>query len=308
MSAVTLLLPMLVPLLGGLIASLRPDPAAAVEATPYVITFETGRDTLARDSASTRQLAVLRDLLVRHGRRPALGFVVTGFVPPDCSDGRCPQAEMLRRRVQVLVAALQAQWPSRAEPLPLDRLRWLASPRSGEPGHSGDQVVVLLERKPAAAADDCPLLEVADPALPAVVDAPGKAPWIAVASGATTPVSPASRLRVNERRKVEEPELWVETEGARRRLGRGASDERDGPIYQLDFNEAAMVIVVRPAAAERGAVSAEATQVPADERAVGNALRPWSTEPGSGSGTLSGVSSGTSANCAFRFERWVPER
>lgn len=304
----THLLPVLLTVLGGMIATLCYDAATAVEATPYVIRFEARGDALAPDSASTGQLAMLRDLFARHGRRPAIGFVVTGVVPPGCSDGRCPQAELLRRRVQVLVAALQAQWPSRAEPFPLDRLRWLALPRSGEDGRSADQLSLFLEGKSAEAADKCSLLEVADPALPAVVEAPGLAPWIAVSPGATIPVSPASRLRVSERRKAEELELWVEAEGARRRLGRGASDESDGPIYQLDFNEAAMVVVVRPATAERGAKSVESAQAPADERAVGNALRPWSTEPGSGGRTLSGVSSGKSANCTFRFERWVPER
>lgn len=159
----------------------------------YEFPFEHGTDRLKSDSKTLDQVVLARDLLDHHGWRAELKFRIEGLLPAGCSESLdCAEAHLLQRRVQALLAAVEAD--GNAITLAPGNLSWGGST---SPSASDDDVVRIfvakgldLPKNAQCAAD----VEIADPELPAI-DGGGGMIWISANQEQAVAVSPKARLR-----------------------------------------------------------------------------------------------------------------
>jgi hypothetical protein len=159
----------------------------------YEFTFERGIDRLKSDSKTLDQVVSARDLFDQQGWRAELKFRIEGFLPGSCEESlSCAQAHLLQRRVQALLAAIEAN--GSAIKFAPDVLSW---GKAISPNASDDDVLRIfiargldLPKSPQCAAD----VEIADPELPGI-DGGRAVLWVSANREEAVAVSPKARVR-----------------------------------------------------------------------------------------------------------------
>jgi hypothetical protein len=179
--------------LAFVVCALAAIAAPAEGGRSYEISFEHRTDRLKPDSTTLDQLASVRDLFDHQGWRAELKFRIEGFLPGGCEESlRCAEAHLLQRRVQALLAAIEADGGAIA--FAPGNLSW---GKATSPNASDDDVLRIfvakgldLPKNPRCTAD----IEIADPELPAI-DGAGAVLWVSANQEQAIAVSPKARLR-----------------------------------------------------------------------------------------------------------------
>jgi len=256
-------------------------------ARSYDISFQPGTAQLRRDVQAGEKVAAVTDLLLHHVWRNEVKFKIVGFVPARCLPGlKCAEAQLLQGRVQALLGMVESNWTPGASREALSNIIWGGvDARAAD----ADQIrILLLPGNTSEPASSCPAdIQVADPEMPPMEGSSGVG-WVNASTRRPVAVTAKARMRVIP--KNPGVELRMSFSEPVTRLDQGGTG---GPpahsLYDLDF--AGQVLAVQPVEAPGGSVESRAND---DDRRVGDFVQTWT-----------GTSSG-SADCAFRFERWVP--
>jgi hypothetical protein len=179
--------------LASAVCALPAIAAPAESGRSYEFAFERGADRLKSDTKTSDQVASARDLFDHHGWRPELKFRIEAALPTGCEESlKCAEAHLLQRRVQALLAAIEADGNTIA--FAPDNLWW-----GGQAGANATDDDVLrifvakgldLPKNPQCTAD----IEIADPELPAI-DGGGAVLWVSANPQQAIAVSPKAHLR-----------------------------------------------------------------------------------------------------------------
>mgnify|MGYP001373256568 CR=1 FL=1 len=276
--------------LGGASAG-KPQPDVA---RSYDILFQPGTAQLRRDAQASEKVSAATDLLLRHAWRNELKFKIVGFVPARCLPAlKCAEAQLLQSRVQALLGMVESNWTPGASREALSNIVWGGTVGVDARADDVDQIrILLVPSDTSGLVSSCPAeIQVADPEMPPMEGTNGTG-WVNASTRRPVAVTAKARMRaipknpgVALRMSFSEPITL---------LDQGATG---GPLaqslYDLDF--AGQVLAVQPVEGlgERAAPSGSVESRASDDRKVGDFVQTWA-------GTPSG-----SANCTFRFERWI---
>jgi hypothetical protein len=227
----------------GLIFALATALASAVRASPaiaappasgrsYEFSFEHGADRLKSDASTSDQVVSARDLFDHHGWRPELHFRIEGFLPGGCEASlSCAEAHLLQRRVQALLAAIEADGSAIA--LAPGELSW-GGPTG--PNASDDDVLRIFVAKgldppknPKCAAD----IEIADPELPAI-DGGGAVSWVSANLEQAVAVGPNARMRFVKRDPARRLQISLSDPDGLSNTGSSGDPEEFGLVFSGD--------------------------------------------------------------------------
>jgi hypothetical protein len=256
-----------------------------------------GSDLLLPDS---RQLAAILDLLVRHGERSELTFLVAGYVPEACQ-GRadCQETRLLKQRAASLIDSLRALWPS-SHANALERVYWKAVPSDSRSAER-DRVQILLRENEPAQRLECPgQIELRDAYLPGTVENPDKEQWIAISGKRPTYFSSSALLRVRPvSHEPQDVHVLIFADGKERQIQPQHDVGPDEAIYQFDTPASSFWISLISGTDEQH----EPAQALARSEGLGTRMAdnvlPYSAAAQDDEGRAP-------RPCSFAFKRWNP--